>query len=326
MTGRVATLEVDGLEVSFETRQGAVRAVRGVSFEVGAGERVGMVGESGSGKTAAALAVTGLLPPSARVAGRVRFQGRDVGGPASRERRALRGRHVGTIFQDPLSSLNPTLTVGRQITEGLRAHLRLDRAAARRRAVELLRQVGIPAAERNVDEYPHRFSGGMRQRAMIAMALSCEPELVIADEPTTALDVTIQAQILELLVGLCDERDTALLLITHDLGVLAGVAQRILVMYAGAVVEEAGVDDLFYRPAHPYTWALLGAVARPDRPGRPQPIAGEPPTGLDPPVGCAFAPRCPYAQAPCRAASPGLGPVGEDARHRCACHFAGELR
>ncbi|MEA2220243.1 MAG: peptide/nickel transport system ATP-binding protein [Solirubrobacteraceae bacterium] len=251
------TLQVEGLEVTFRTRLGPVAAVRGVSYEIASGERLGMAGESGSGKTVSALALTGLLGPTAEIAGRVRFRGDDVGGPRSPARRALRGRHVGTIFQDPLSSLNPALTVGYQIAEPLRMHLRCDRAAARRRSVELLAQVGIPDPERNVDEYPHRFSGGMRQRAMIAIALACEPELVVADEPTTALDVTIQAQILELLVALCEERGTALLLITHDLGVLAGVAQRIVVMHDGRIVEDAPVDDLFYRPAHPYTRSLL---------------------------------------------------------------------
>jgi peptide/nickel transport system ATP-binding protein len=255
------TLQVEHLAVTFRTRQGPVPAVRGVSYAIAAGERLGMAGESGSGKTVSALALTGLLAPSAHITGTVRFQGRDVGGPDAPARRALRGRHVGTIFQDPLSSLNPALTVGYQIAEPLRRHMGCDRAAARRRAVELLGQVGIPDAARNFDEYPHRFSGGMRQRAMIAMALACEPELVVADEPTTALDVTIQAQILELLVALCDERDAALLLITHDLGVLAGVAQRILVMHQGRIVEDAAVDDLFYRPAHPYTRTLLASAA-----------------------------------------------------------------
>jgi ABC-type dipeptide/oligopeptide/nickel transport system ATPase component len=262
------TLEVEGLTVTFQTRQGPVHAVRDVSFAVASGERVGMAGESGSGKTASALALTGLLPPTARIAGQVRFAGRDVGAPGSPQRRALRGRHVGTIFQDPLSSLNPALTVGYQIAEPLRLHMRCDRATARTRSVDLLKQVGIPDAARNFDEYPHRFSGGRRQRAMIARALACEPELVVADEPTTALDVTIQAQILELLLTLCDERGTALLLITHDLGVLAGVAQRLLVMHDGRLVEEALVDDLFYRPAHPYTRALLASAA-PSREERP---------------------------------------------------------
>ena len=262
MSERPPILEVDDLVVTFATGQGDVEAVRGVSFQVAAGERVGIAGESGSGKTASALAITGLLAPSARSSGRVRFQGRDAGAPDSRARRALRGRHVGTILQDPLGSLNPALTVGSQITEALRRHLGLDRRASRERAIELLALVGIPHAARNADEYPHRFSGGMRQRAMIAIALSCEPELVVADEPTTALDVTVQAQILELLVGLCEQRDTALLLITHDLGVLAGVAQRILVMHEGRIVEQAAVDDLFYAPQHPYTRALLAAVPR----------------------------------------------------------------
>ena len=264
MTAAAPILQVDDLSVTFATVHGDVEAVRGMSLRVAPGERLGIAGESGSGKTVSALAITGLLPAAARASGRVRFAGNDLGGLRSSDRAALRGRHVGTILQDPLNSLNPALTVGSQIAETLRHHERLDRATARRRAVELLGQVGIPDPARNVDEYPHRFSGGMRQRAMIAIALSCEPELVVADEPTTALDVTVQAQILELLVGLCDERNTALLLITHDLAVLAGVAHRIVVMNAGRIVEEAPVDTLFERPAHAYTRALLAAIPRPD--------------------------------------------------------------
>ncbi|MEY2514116.1 MAG: peptide/nickel transport system ATP-binding protein [bacterium] len=262
MSSTAPILQVDDLEVTFATARGPVHAVRGVSFVIAAGERLGIAGSSGCGKTVSALAITGLLGPTASIAGRVRFAGRDAGAPGSPERRALRGRHIGTILQDPSSSLNPTLTIGRQITEVLQVHLALGRAAARRRAVELLRQVGIPDAERNFDEYPHRFSGGMRQRAMIAIALCCEPQVIVADEPTSALDVTIQAQILELLVELCDERGVALLLITHDLGVLAGLAQRILVMDDGQIVEHAAVDDLFYRPQHPCTRALLQAAGR----------------------------------------------------------------
>ena len=264
MSAGAPILQVDDLTVTFGTAHGDVEAVRGVSLRVGPGERLGIAGESGSGKTVSALAITGLLPVAARASGRVRFAGNDVGGLRSSDRAALRGRHVGTILQDPLNALNPSLTVGSQIVEALRHHQRLDRTIARRRAIELLGQVGIPDAARNVDEYPHRFSGGMRQRAMIAIALSCEPELVVADEPTTALDVTVQAQILELLVGLCDERNTALLLITHDLAVLAGIAHRIAVMNAGRIVEEAPVDALFERPAHAYTRALLAAIPRPD--------------------------------------------------------------
>jgi peptide/nickel transport system ATP-binding protein len=293
-----------------------------VSFDVAPGERVGVVGESGSGKTVSALAITGLLAPAARSTGRVRFRGHDVGGPGSRERRGLRGRHVGTILQDPLTSLNPAMTVGSQITEALREHLRLDRAAARRRAIGLLGDVGISDPARAVDEYPHRLSGGMRQRVMIAIALSCDPQIVVADEPTTALDVTIQAQILELLVQLCDERYTALLLITHDLGVLAGVAHRILVMYGGRIVEEAPVDDLFYRPSHPYTRALLGSIPRSNRAGDAAPIAGEPLSGAAPAAGCSFERRCPRAQERCRSDDPALEPV-DDPAHRCACHYAG---
>ncbi|MGI8624948.1 MAG: dipeptide ABC transporter ATP-binding protein [Solirubrobacteraceae bacterium] len=258
-------LAVEDLTVTFATARGPIEAVRGVSFSVAPGERVGVAGRSGSGKTVSALSITGLLAPTARVSGTMRFAGGEAGGPRSRERRALRGRHIGMIFQDPLSSLNPTLTVGAQIAEPLRAHMHLSRAAARSQAVDLLGQVGLPDANRNVDEYPHRFSGGMRQRAMIAMALACEPTLVIADEPTTALDVTIQAQILELLVEQCEQRDTALLLITHDRGVLAGVAQRIVVMHEGRIVEEAAVDDLFRRPGHPYTAAMLADLALPRR-------------------------------------------------------------
>ena len=322
MSAREPILEVDDLTVTFATPGGDVEAVRGVSFAIAPGERVGVVGESGSGKTVSALAITGLLAPAARSTGRVRFAGRDVGAPDSRERRALRGRHVGTILQDPLTSLNPGMTIGTQVVEALRRHMRLDRAAARRRAIELLGEVGIRDPARTVDEYPHRLSGGMRQRAMIAIALSCEPEIVVADEPTTALDVTIQAQIVELLVRLCDERDTALLLITHDLGILAGVAHRILVMYGGRIVEEAPVDDLFYRPAHPYTCALLASIPRSDRPERPTGIKGEPATGVAPPVGCSFERRCPRAQARCRTDDPILDTVGEDT-HRCACHYAG---
>jgi len=321
MSASEPILEVDDLTVTFATAGGDVEAVRGVSFAVAPGERVGIVGESGSGKTVSALAVTGLLAPAARSTGRVRFQGRDVGAPDSRERRALRGRHVGTILQDPLTSLNPAMTIGDQITEALRLHLRLDRGAARRRAIELLGEVGLTDPARSVDEYPHRLSGGMRQRAMVAIALSCEPEIVVADEPTTALDVTIQAQILELLVRLCDERSTALLLITHDLGVLAGVAHRILVMYGGRIVEEASVDDLFYRPAHPYTRALLASIPRFDEGAEAVPIRGEATSGGAPAGGCSFERRCPRAKARCRTEDPALEPLG-DGTHRCACHYA----
>jgi peptide/nickel transport system ATP-binding protein len=322
MSARAPILEVEDLAVTFATGREDVEAVRGVSFSVAPGERLGIVGESGSGKTVSALAITGLLAPTARSTGHVRFRGNDLGEAGSRERRALRGRHVGTILQDPLTSLNPSMTIGAQITEALRRHLRLDRAAARDRAIELLHDVGISDPRRTVDEYPHRLSGGMRQRAMVAIALSCDPEIVVADEPTTALDVTIQAQILELLVRLCDERDTALLLITHDLGVLAGVAHRILVMYGGRIVEEASVDDLFYRPAHPYTCALLASTPRSDRREGPAPIAGEPLSGAAPAAGCSFVRRCPRARARCRSDDPALEPV-TDGAHRCACHFAG---
>ncbi len=323
MSPAAPILQVDDLAVTFDTAQGPLHAVRGVSFAVAPGERLGMAGESGSGKTVSALAITGLLGPTARIEGRVRFAGRDVGSAGAPERRGLRGRHIGTVFQDPLSSLNPALTVGRQITEALRLHLRLDRAAARRRAAQLLEQVGIPDAERNLDEYPHRFSGGMRQRVMIAMALSCEPEVVIADEPTTALDVTIQAQILDLLLELCEERGTALLFITHDLGVLARLARRVVVMYGGLIVEEAAVDDLFHRPAHPYTWALLQSLGRAGGPPA-RPIEGEAASALRVGSGCVFETRCAHAREVCRGRTPPLE-AGREEGHRRACHRAGEI-
>jgi oligopeptide/dipeptide ABC transporter ATP-binding protein len=290
-------LSVDGLRVEFWTQRGTVYAVNGVSFDIAAGETLGIVGESGCGKSVTSLAILGILSRNGRVtSGRAVFEGRDLIGLSDRELRRIRGRDVAMIFQDPMTSLNPVLTIGRQIRESLQTHLGLDRKQAEARAVELLEQVGIPKARDRVGDYPHQFSGGMRQRAMIAMALACEPKLLIADEPTTALDVTIQAQILDLLRSVVAERDTALILITHDLGVVAGMCERVHVMYAGMVVEAGSAESVFATPRHPYTFGLLQSVPRLDTPrGRPlHPIEGAPRDMLRPPAACPFAPRCAY--------------------------------
>jgi oligopeptide/dipeptide ABC transporter ATP-binding protein len=274
-----------------------VHAVNGVSFEIAPGETLGIVGESGCGKSVTSLAILGILPRAGRVtAGRAVFEGRDLIGRPDRELREIRGRDIAMIFQDPMTSLNPVLTVGRQIRESIETHFDLDRKQAERRVVELLEQVGIPEAKRRARDYPHQFSGGMRQRAMIAMALACEPKLLIADEPTTALDVTIQAQILDLLRALVAERDTALIMITHDLGVVAGMCERVHVMYGGMVMETGSAEDVFRSPRHPYTLGLLQSVPRLDTPrGRKlQPIEGAPRDMLRPPSACPFAPRCAY--------------------------------
>lgn len=303
-------LTVEDLRVEFTTRRGTVRAVRGLSYELAAGETLGIVGESGSGKSVAALAVLGLLPPrTARItSGSVRFRGQELVGLPEKRLRALRGTGMALIFQDPLSSLNPVLTIGRQITEQLQAHGKASGKAAARRAVELLDRVGIPDPDRRVKQYPHELSGGMRQRAMIAMALSCEPTLLIADEPTTALDVTIQAQILELLAELRASLGMAVLLITHDLGVVAGFADRVAVMYAGRVVEHGATAGLLAQPAHPYTAGLLASIPRLDRPRQAAltPIAGAPPDLGAELVGCPFRPRCPRALDTCTTIDPPL--------------------
>ncbi|MGK5546995.1 ABC transporter ATP-binding protein [Streptomyces sp. URMC 127] len=291
-------LSVADLTVTFPTRRGPVRAVDSLSFAVDSGRTLGIVGESGSGKSAASLAVLGLHT-GARVTGSVRLGGRELTGLPERELRRLRGRRMAMVFQDPLSGLHPYYTVGEQIAEHHRAHFGSRRAAARRRAAEMLGEVGIPEPARRAGEYPHQFSGGMRQRVMIAMALACEPELLIADEPTTALDVTVQAQILELIARLQEQRGLAVVLITHDLGVVARVAHEVLVMYGGRAAEQAPVDELFAAPAHPYTRGLLDSLPRLDD-GDDVPlrvIPGSPPSLLDPAPGCAFAPRCPRAAA-----------------------------
>jgi peptide/nickel transport system ATP-binding protein len=325
MSDPLQPLEVTDLEVTYPTAAGDVHAVSGVNLTIGRGERIGLVGESGSGKTATALAISGLLPRSAQTSGSIRLAGEELTALGRRERRKVCGSRIGMIFQNPQSSLNPAMTIGRQIEEPLRLHLGLSRAQARSRTLELLAEVGMPAPARSIDEYPHRFSGGMRQRAMIAIALSCHPELVIADEPTTALDVTIQSQILELLATRCREHDTALLLITHDLGVLAGLADRILVMYAGKILEDGPVDSIYYRAQNPYTLALLAAISRIDGPlGRLCAIPGDPPSGLDTPSGCVFHERCPHAIDLCTTDAPKLL-AASDPGHRRACHLADSI-
>lgn len=291
-------LEVENLRVGFGTEDGVVRAVDGVSFDLAAGEVLAVVGESGSGKSVTAQTLIGLTrSPNATIEGAVRYRGKDLISLDDNDLRQVRGNNIAMVFQDPMTSLNPVYKVGDQIAEMIRAHRDVSRAEARDRAVELLRSVGIPNPERRVKDYPHEFSGGMRQRVMIAMALSLEPDVLIADEPTTALDVTIQAQILRLLDDLNTQRDLAVILITHDLGVVAEVADRVLVMYAGQVVEDAGVDDIFYDPRHPYTWGLFGSLTPLDTPqhSRLPQIGGAPPSLLSLPSGCRFAPRCPHS-------------------------------
>ena len=297
----MALLEVRDLRTYFATREGDVKAVDGVSFSVERGHTLGIVGESGCGKSVTALSIMGLLPrPPARiVGGSIRFDGAELTRLSERELEDVRGRELAMIFQDPMTSLNPTLTIGTQITETLRRHLGLSRAEARRRAVELLEEVRIPNAAARLDDYPHRYSGGMRQRVMIAIALSCDPKLLIADEPTTALDVTVQANVLDLLEELRERHEMAMILITHDMGVVAEAADEIVVMYAGQVVEQAPALELFDRPEHPYTEALLAALPNLEdaggRDARLRAIPGRPPDLLDPPQACRFAPRCPYA-------------------------------
>ncbi|MEU3185239.1 ABC transporter ATP-binding protein [Streptomyces sp. NPDC006923] len=315
-------LEVRDLRVEFHTRDGIARAVNGVSYAVDAGETLAVLGESGSGKSVTAQAVMGILdtPPGRITGGEVLFGGRDLFGLTAERRRRIRGAEMAMIFQDALSSLNPVLTVGAQLGEMFIVHRGMSRREARVKAVELMDRVRIPAARERVDDYPHQFSGGMRQRVMIAMAMALGPSLIIADEPTTALDVTVQAQVMELLAELRRERDMGLILITHDLGVVADVADRIAVMYAGRIVETAPVHDIYRAPAHPYTRGLLESIPRLDRKGRQlYAIKGLPPNLLDIPPGCAFHPRCPLARDVCRAEVPPLYEVAPG--RRSACHF-----
>jgi len=315
-------LEVRNLSTQFFTRDGVVHAVDEVSFDVDYGETLGLVGESGCGKSVTALSLVRLVPdpPGQIVEGQILFDGIDILKLSRAEMRRLRGRKIGFIFQDPMTSLNPTLPIGFQISESARTHLGLSRNAAADRGVELLSKVGIPRARDRMGDYPHQFSGGMRQRVMIAIALACDPMLLLADEPTTALDVTIQAQILDLIRSLSAEFGTAVMLITHDLGIAAGMCHRVNVMYAGRIVETGVVDDVFENARHPYAWGLLDSLPRltDTRAGRLRTIEGMPPDLIDPGAECRFAPRCHYAQDRCRAEEPELTPRdGEGHQARC---------
>ena len=320
-------LSVRDLQTQFTTDDGTVRAVDGVSFDIHRGEVFGVVGESGSGKSITAMSILGLVPspPGKIVGGEVLWKGTDLVKASPETLRAIRGKEIAMIFQDPMSALNPVHTVGRQIAEVVRIHEDATKAQARVRAIEVLDMVGIPQPKRRVDDYPHEFSGGMRQRAMIAMAIACEPDLLIADEPTTALDVTVQAQVLDVLLEIKDRINSAIMLITHDLGVVAGVVDRLMVMYAGQSIEFGTVDEIFYKSRHPYTLGLLASVPRLDADDREllRPIAGQPPSLLHRPTGCAFHPRCPHAvlPAPCSTEDPVLRVV-DGVEHRSSCHFA----
>jgi oligopeptide transport system ATP-binding protein len=315
-------LEVQDFKLHFRVKGGKIRAVDGVSFAVKPGEKLGVVGESGCGKSVTALSIMKLIsqPPGEYAGGSIIFEDQDLLELPESAMRKIRGSKIGMIFQDPMTCLNPTMPVGKQIGEGLRIHLKVSADEAHKRAISLLEQVGIPAAAERVNSYPHQFSGGMRQRVMIAMALACNPKLLIADEPTTALDVTVQAQILELIDGVCSEFGTSVILITHDLGVVAGMTDRVVVMYAGRVMETAPTDELFANPRHPYTLGLLASVPRLDeqRQSTLKTIEGAPPDLLRPPPGCPFMPRCAFARAICRTMPP-LDPVAGNAAHLKAC-------
>jgi oligopeptide transport system ATP-binding protein len=314
-------LEVRDLRVQFNTYDGLVRAVDGVSFSVPRARTLGIVGESGSGKTVANLAVMGLIPkpPGIIPSGQALFQGQDLMGLNREQMRRIRGRRIAMIFQDPMTSLNPFLRISTQMTEAMELHLGLGRKQALDRAVELLEKAGIPAAARRISSYPHQFSGGMRQRVMIAMALSCGPDLLIADEPTTALDVTIQAQILELLKSLQEQTGTGIILITHDLGIVAGMCHEICVMYAGRIVEQAATEDLFARPMHPYTLGLLRSLPRLDADAKDKltPIPGLPPDLIRTPPGCSFEPRCAFRIEKCKTQAPPLMDIEPGRRSAC---------
>jgi peptide/nickel transport system ATP-binding protein len=317
-----ALLVVDNLTVSFPTDDGIVQAVRGVSYTVRSGEALGIVGESGSGKSVSSMAVMGLLPKNARISGSVRFRGKGLIGLDEGDYAKLRGNKVAMIFQDPLTSLNPVYSIGFQIAEAVHAHHDVSKQAALERAVELLDIVGIPYPEQRINNYPHELSGGMRQRVVIAIAMANNPDVIIADEPTTALDVTVQAQVLEALEKARQETGAALILITHDLGVIAGHAERIAVMYAGKLVETGTTEEVFYRPRMPYTLGLLGSLPRLDQQEheRLTPIKGSPPSLLNLPPGCPFTPRCPLAEDICDREEPALL-VAEGSGHAAACHF-----
>lgn len=314
-------LDVKDLHVSFHTYAGEVKAVRGVNFHVNRGEAVGIVGESGCGKSVTAQSLMKLIPmpPGDIKKGQIIFNGQDIVKKNNKEMESIRGNEIGMIFQDPMTSLNPTMTIGNQIMEGLMKHQKMTKSAARQRAIELLEIVGIPQPDKRITQYPHEFSGGMRQRAMIAISLACSPKLLIADEPTTALDVTIQAQILELMKDLQKKMGTSIIMITHDLGVVAEMCDRVIVMYAGKVIETGTVDEVFYNPQHPYTKGLLRSVPRLDlnKDDPLTPIFGTPPDLLRPPVGCGFAARCDSAMRICQEADPELNELSKT--QQCAC-------
>ncbi|MGQ9627876.1 MAG: ABC transporter ATP-binding protein [Anaerolineae bacterium] len=314
-------LNVKNLKTYFYTQDGVVKAVDGISYDLGEGETLGIVGESGCGKSVSALSIMRLIPqpPGKIVEGEVWFNGRNLLTLSDEDIRRVRGKEIAMIFQDPMTSLNPVLTIGQQISEALILHEGMNKAEAKERTIELLEMVGIPEAADRIDDYPHQFSGGMRQRVMIAMALSCNPKLLIADEPTTALDVTIQAQIIDLVKHLRDEIGMAVIWITHDLGIIAGLVERVIVMYAGHIVETAGVKEVYKDPRHPYTRGLLSSIPRLDeaRKEKLTPIDGLPPDLIDPPPGCPFAPRCSYVIERCWEENPSLEEVGDG--HRIAC-------
>jgi peptide/nickel transport system ATP-binding protein len=317
-------LRVDHLEVGFPSKAGVVRAVTDVSFEVRPGETLAVVGESGSGKSVTALTVMRLHPKSTRISGSIMFEGRDLLALDDDEVRAVRGNEIAMIFQDPMTALNPVFSVGSQIVESIRIHQKVSKQAAWNRAVELLALVGVPEPKRRAEQYPHEYSGGMRQRAMIAMAISNEPKLLIADEPTTALDVTVQAQVMDVLHDVQQATGSAMMLITHDLGLVAGSADRVQVMYASRLVETGGVDDIFYRSRNPYTRALLDSI--PDllaTSARLEPIPGNPPSLLNPPSGCPFRPRCLMAIEHCAESVPELVSIGEG--HASRCHRTADI-
>jgi len=323
MIDRHSLLEVDDLRVGFQTENGRVQAVDSVSFSLRRGEVLAIVGESGSGKSVTAMTLMGLTRgPNTSISGTARLDGLELLSATDEQLQGVRGERMAMIFQDPMSSLNPVYRVGDQIAEMITAHRDIDKDAALEQSIELMKSVGIPGAEERASSYPHEFSGGMRQRVMIAMALSLEPEVLIADEPTTALDVTIQAQILRLIAELNSERDVATILITHDLGVVAEIADRIIVMYGGRVIEVGTLEQIFYEPQHPYTWGLLGSVTRIDRPklDRLAQIDGQPPSLVSAPEGCHFRPRCRFAFAKCTDV-PALEVRGGEPGHRDRCHL-----
>jgi peptide/nickel transport system ATP-binding protein len=319
----MALLEVRDLKTHFRTDDGIVKAVDGVSFSIEKGETLGIVGESGSGKSVTCLTIMGLNPKRNTISsGEAIFKGENLLTMSSDRLRDIRGNDIAMIFQDPMTSLNPVHRIGTQLVEAIQLHRDVTKKQARARALELLNAVGIPRAERRIDDYPHQFSGGMRQRVMIAMALVNDPDLLIADEPTTALDVTTQAQILTLMTDLQKDFGSAIIIITHDLGVIAETADDVVVMYAAKIAEHAPVDNLFKRPHHPYTWGLLGSLPRLDADvERLVQIRGQPPSLLNPPKGCRFHPRCPYVMGVCKTVEPELLPAGDEADHVQACHL-----